>query len=591
MTNDPHAGLLDDLRAFVADEQTAGRERIRQIWHKPIEDKLEKGQSQGFTRLERADNDCLWATLDETESRFREGDLLCLHLGSPFTTAMAYQCTLELEEDERWLLRVRNGASTALDAVSAVGPDGRFYADPDMLDLTPFYTQALEDIAASTAGRDTILPLLAGALPITFDAGDDAFGERTATAEGLNRAQARAVGMALGANQVACIQGPPGTGKTRVLSLIVKLMVERGDRVLVTSHTHMAIHNALNKVHAQGVPTVKIGRETQRKGLSSQIPIHPSFTAWTERPYDGGYAIGATAFATCTQRLAGCGFETVVFDEASQVTLPLALMAMRVAKRFIFIGDDKQLPPVVLSRSILSDEPTSIFAKLTSRQGDHTVMLTETYRMNRWLAAWPSQTFYDGKLASVGDNRERRFRSVAAPAHLRPVFDPAASAVFIPTTDQNALTRSPREAALVADICAAATEGGLPLADIGVVTPFRAQGRLVRNLLARRFGLAAARNVIADTVERMQGQERELVILSLATGSQLFLASIAEFFFQPERLNVAITRCMTKLIVIGPDTGALPDCEQPVLRQWVRWYADMIAHCQRVELQRGDVHP
>jgi DNA replication ATP-dependent helicase Dna2 len=584
MTSAPHAGLLDELRSFVADEQIASRERIRQIWRKPIEEKLEKGQSQGFTRLERADNECLWATLDETESRFREGDLLCLHLGSPFTTAIATQCALELEEDDRWLLRVRNGASTALDAVSAQGPDARFYADPDMLDLTPYYTQALEDIAGSNAGRNTILPLLAGTLPITFDAGDDAFGERTATADGLNGAQARAVATALGANQVACIQGPPGTGKTRVLSLVVRLMVERGDRVLITSHTHMAIHNALNKVHAQGVPVVKIGRETQRKGLSPQIATHPSFAAWTDRPQAGGYAIGATAFATCTRRLAGCGFDTVVFDEASQVTLPLALMAMRVAKRFIFIGDDKQLPPVVLSRSILSDEPTSIFAKLTSRQGDHTVMLNQTYRMNRWLAAWPSRTFYDGKLESVGDNRERCFPRIAAPAHLLPIFDPATSAVFIPTPDRAALTRNPREAELVADICAAATEGGLRLADIGVVTPFRAQGRLVRSLLARRFGLAAARNVIADTVERMQGQERELVILSLATGSQLFLADIAEFFFQPERLNVAITRCMTKLIVIGPDTGALPDCEQPVLRQWVRWYADMIAHCHRVEL-------
>jgi DNA replication ATP-dependent helicase Dna2 len=361
-------------------------------------------------------------------------------------------------------------------------------------------------------------------------------------------------------------------------------MVERGDRVLVTSHTHMAIHNALNKIQAQGVPVVKIGRETQRKGLSSTVATHPSFTAWTERPQNGGYAVGATAFATCTHRLAGCGFDTVVFDEASQVTLPLALMAMRVAKRFIFIGDDKQLPPVVLSRSILSDEPTSIFAKLTSRQGDHTVMLNQTYRMNRWLAAWPSRTFYDGKLESVGDNRERRFPSIAAPPRLRPVFDPAASAVFIPTPDRTALTRNPREADLVVDICAAANEAGLALASIGVVTPFRAQGRLVRTLLARRFGLGAARDVIADTVERMQGQERELVILSLATGSQLFLAGIAEFFFQPERLNVAITRSMTKLIVIGPDTGALPDCEQPALRRWVRWYADMIAHCCRVEL-------
>ena len=64
---------------------------------------------------------------------------------------------------------------------------------------------------------------------------------------------------AFAAKYLACIQGPPGTGKTRVISLIAKQLVEEGHRVLLTSHTHMAINNALNKVAATGVPLVKVG--------------------------------------------------------------------------------------------------------------------------------------------------------------------------------------------------------------------------------------------------------------------------------------------------------------------------------------------
>jgi DNA replication ATP-dependent helicase Dna2 len=572
--------VLEKLRAFVAAEQTASRERLRRIWDRPIREKLELGQSQAFRRLERRDDESLWATLDDaTDSRFREGDLLCLHRGRPFGEAVAFQCALELEEDERWLLRLRNPGA----ALAAAG-DGSCYADPDLLDLTPYYEQTLDEIATSTIGRTTILPLLAGSLPLSFDVGDEAFGERTARAEGLAPSQARAVGLALSANQIACIQGPPGTGKTRVLALLVRLLIERGDRVLVTSHTHMAIHNALNQIQTHGVPAVKIGRDTQVRGLSPEVPCQPTLAAWAERPEAGGYAIGATPFATATRRLLGCQFDTVVFDEASQITVPLALMAMRTGKRFIFIGDDKQLPPVVLSRSILAQEPASIFAKLTSRQGDHTAMLTETYRMNRWLAAWPSRTFYEGKLTAAGAAKERRWGFTPDDARLAPVFDPAASAVFIPTLDRGARTRNRADAGLVAELCAAAVGAGMPLREIGVVTPFRAQGRLVRELLTARFGGAAAREVVADTVERMQGQEREIIVLSLAAGDRGFLASIAEFFFQPERLNVAVTRCRTKLVVIGPDAETLPDCMVEPLRTWVRWYADMIAHCRRVEL-------
>ena len=582
-----HADLLTRLHDFVADEQAAATQKLLDLWSRPLAEKLAHGTSQGFTRLERGDDaTSLWAYVEPGghDSRFREGDLIVLHAGCPLDSPLGRGFSLEAEEDDRWLLR-GNRVASVFDTYLG----GPAFGDPDSIDLTHYFERALQDIALSEIGRDVLLPLLCGELNITFFDSEIREGELVALAEGYNAQQAQAVGMAVGAAHVACIQGPPGTGKTRVLSLIARLLVARGERVLMSSHTHMAINNALNKIQAQGVPTVKIGLPAQTKGLDRTVPACVSLSAWEARPTNG-YVVGATPFSTCNFRLDGFEFDTVIFDEASQITVPLAIMAMRKGRRFIFVGDQQQLPPIMLSRSILCRDSLAIFAALTAADADHTVMLKQTYRMNRWLTAWPSSTYYDGKLIAAGVNRERRLLLSDVPAKLQAVFDPLACGIFMATRDASARTQNLPDARLVVELCEAAVAGGLLLADIGIVTPYRAQGRAIRNLLAQRFGRAAARALVADTVERMQGQERELIVLSLATGDKVFLGHIAGFFFQPERLNVAITRAMTKLIVIGPDVSSLPSLsslsalsalEDQTLQRWVAQYRDLIGTLQR----------
>ena len=77
------------------------------------------------------------------------------------------------------------------------------------------------------------------------------------------------------------------------------------------------------------------------------------------------------------------------------------------------------------------------------------------------------------------------------------------------------------------------------------------------------------RNLIVDTVERMQGQERDLIILSLTTSNPGFAANIADFFFQPERLNVAITRPRSKLIIVGSRFVLNTQTSDPALQETV----------------------
>ena len=136
----------------------------------------------------------------------------------------------------------------------------------------------------------------------------------------------------------------------------------------------------------------------------------------------------------------------------------------------------------------------------------------------------------------------------------------------------------------MAALCAAAIAGGLAPHEIGIVTPFRAQGRTIRRALAERLGWHAAQAIVADTVERMQGQERELVILSLATGNLRFLAAIAGFFFQPERLNVSVTRAMTKLVIIGPELPPEFQAVDDEMARWLDLYRSLLAQARRIEL-------
>jgi DNA replication ATP-dependent helicase Dna2 len=125
-----------------------------------------------------------------------------------------------------------------------------------------------------------------------------------------------------------------------------------------------------------------------------------------------------------------------------------------------------------------------------------------------------------------------------------------------------------------------------------VVAPYRAQGRLIRNLL-RDFvpDAAVRRQLVTDTVERMQGQERDLIILSLTTSNPGFAANIAEFFFQPQRLNVAITRPRKKLIIVGSRFVLNAQTADPALQETVSLLDSLLQSCAYVPLTAQEPSP
>jgi len=454
-----------------------------------------------------------------------------------------------------------------------------------MLDLSGMFLDALDQVGDSLRGREVILPLLNDELTPKVDYAKYERAWETAQAAGLNESQCEALAQSYATDLVHLIQGPPGTGKTYVLAHLVRLLVEDGYRVLVTGLTHRAINNALNKIYKldSALPVCKIGQEGAARDL-----LPPNYLYFVEAEFAEsslGYAVGATPFATRSQRLSNIEFDVVIFDEASQITLPLAIMGMLAGSRYIFIGDDQQLPPVI-SAGTSPMGRASIFTYLNER--GYETMLEETYRLNNILVQWPSQNFYEGRLRPASDVGERRLKLHEIDSKWQFALEPERPAIFLDLGHRNTTIRSQTEAETVVELIQSLLKARIRPTEIGVVVPYRAQGRTIRKLLRQVLSSREIlRELVVDTVERMQGQEREVVLISMTTSNPAFASRLAEFYFQPERLNVSITRPRTKLILIGSShvLRALPD--HPEEDEWVDLLKDLLAHCAQFDISQG----
>lgn len=535
--------LLNRLKHFVLTEAQIQYDALDLQWSKSLSERVAKGWAIEGLQVERFEKGIIRLHCDTNDSRFREGDLLVLHRDNPKDPNALH---VELQYDGGTELEVSLIMGNQL--LLTANPNG-WIADQDWFDSSPFYMDALNTVADSLRGRTIILPLLQGSITPKVDyARYERVVEDLAEA-GLNDGQVEAVAQAYAVDFLHLIQGPPGTGKTLMLAHLAKLLVKDGQRVLVTALTHRAIHNALNKIIQvdDEINICKIGGGHHTGDLN--VPFFETFDASRFGDLNGGYVVGSTPFALLSQKLANVEFDVVLFDEASQVTLPLAIMGMLAANKYIFIGDENQLQPVSVM-AVKENTQKSIFSYLADR-GNET-KLNITYRLNDALAEWPNRMFYNNQLNPSAEAAKRRLQLSGEESRWDFVLDPASPIIFLDLCHRNTTVRSHREAETVVELILALLNHGLSADEIGVVVPYRAQSRLIRSLLRRTIGDEKIWDrIVVDTVERMQGQEREVVLVSFTTSSPAFAAMMADFLFQPQRLNVAITRPRSKLILIG----------------------------------------
>lgn len=433
---------------------------------------------------------------------------------------------------------------------------------------------------------------------------------------GLNDEQNLAVERAMQMQDYLLIHGPPGTGKTSVIAGIVKRLCQQGQRILLAAFTNQAVDNMLKRLDREGFHDyVRLGHDRSVDGaiqgrllkrlIGEQpvrevlrgVPVVASTTAtWSSEKYT------PSAFNGDAHADSFLHFDVAIIDEAGQLTVPAILGALRFAKRFILVGDEKQLPPLVLSKTATeSGLNDSLFALLKHRDYDYMkhhpeaisacVPLKVQYRMNKWISHFASKVFYDGQLTAHSSvaNRVLAVATVSqgfpqeAPSITR-ALDPAHSLVFLDVRGEEERSKvSNQEARTVRELVAGLLARGIAEADIGIIAPYRAQvATLRRHLFSDDIGWRALQldtPLTVDTVDRFQGGERPVIIISFATTVTPEAESqLREHLTNQNRLNVALTRAQRKLILVGNASAleALPIFQR--LLNYCRGMQTVIAH-------------
>lgn len=434
----------------------------------------------------------------------------------------------------------------------------------------------------------------------------------------LNPSQKLAVNYSMREEDFYMIQGPPGTGKTKTSIEIIRQHLLAGKSVLVAADSNMAVdnimlglikhcnvirigespkimdeiqHHTLSqviqrnvkwKIVQDGIDKVQELRTSQRehliankknsKGLShfqicklasrgqSDFGINlkdmQSMAKWIvaqdrikkiqtsidkikseiiNQSIKSASVICTTNTNANNQFLDKIDFDLVLIDEAGQSTEPSCLIPISKSKKVILVGDHKQLPPTILSPEA-KDLSQSMFERMMNNS--RFTLLDTQYRMNPLINEFPSTEFYNGHLRSDGSTIDNDLEQNIFKKPVAFIECPGSEIKKKGATSYYNLDECDAVAKLVVHL----GKQGQNVDDIGIISPYSGQVRELQDRMPF---------IEINSIDGFQGREKNIIIISLvrsnARGSIGFLKDL-------RRLNVALTRAIKQLIVVGDPT-------------------------------------
>ncbi|HHG86338.1 MAG TPA: DEAD/DEAH box helicase [Bacteroidetes bacterium] len=415
-----------------------------------------------------------------------------------------------------------------------------------------------------------------------------------------SRSQGLAIQRAFAAKDFFLIQGPPGTGKTsRVLTyILLHLYRHTTETIVILAFTNKAVEKILQHLdefnQKQGP-----GQQVDYLHLASALKDSPksltvlarkgNFRTVQKKLFSTRVFIGTVAAFQSHQNLipTRLQLDTLIIDEASQLIEPQVAGIIPRFQRFVMIGDHNQLPAITTQREAkckievnhlqkigLTDLSVSFFERLwkqainkaqkggtdAEKWAKSTLVLEEHFRMHKEIADLVNP-YYDNRL-KLGNEKRQTAKLTHETNASNPLVNLLANnrVIFLESPKGEGKSHA-KEAGRVKKLLEAIQEmeGKKfdPTHSVGVITPWRAQ----INRISKEIGNdRQKRRVTLDTVERFQGSERGIIIISLATSEPVFLSILGslmenEFKIEVDRkLNVSISRAEEQLIILGePD--------------------------------------
>ncbi|XP_071792468.1 DNA replication ATP-dependent helicase/nuclease DNA2-like [Asterias amurensis] len=387
----------------------------------------------------------------------------------------------------------------------------------------------------------------------------------------LNTDQQRAINAVLRCQDYSLIIGMPGTGKTTTIVALVRILCACNLSVLLTSYTHSAVDNILLKLIKFGISPLRLGSEHR---------VHSDLRSYSERAvlgtsrsvqqlascFETKLVVATTCLGAKHTLLTRRTFDVCIVDEASQISQLVCLGPLFRARRFVLVGDHKQLPPLVQSNAARQlGMSVSLFQRLGERHESTpsaAVQLSLQYRMNSDIMKLSNTLVYEGRLrcgneavatAKLNLPNWKRVKMeltnddgdnswlINAIQPSTPVCFLTTDKVKFPDEADEKHTVNKVEALLVQRLVNCLKKCGCAQSDIGIISPYRNQCKLLGTMLDE--------HIEVNTVDKYQGRDKEVIIVSFTakdveSGSGFLLEDL-------RRLNVALTRAKHKLILIG----------------------------------------
>lgn len=454
--------------------------------------------------------------------------------------------TIEHIDDEKLVIHIKRGMKSGpLPEVLTIGPGGPINSNPLRDAIYRFAT----DILDGKNNYPAICDILAKASPRIRG---HKKGQRIVNGNDLVAATTDAVvGLT---DSYLFIQGPPGAGKTYTSAHVIVELIRRGKKVGVAANSHKAIHNLLEMIEttaeqagiefggikkssARNDDSVYTGKFIQSEDESDAISLNASLLA-------------GSAWLFAHERFDRY-LDYLVIDEAGQVSVANVIAMGTAARNIVLVGDQMQL-----GQPIQGVHPgnagLSVLDFLLGNQAtvapDRGVFLNTTRRLHPTVCQFISEAFYDGRLLADPANARRCliFKS--------PITGISPNGIhFLPVIHSGCSQKSEEEGRKIKDCFQQLVgqtfvdKGGsarmMSARDILVVSPYNVQVNYLKSLLPSEARVG--------TVDKFQGQEAPVVLLSMATSDAECLPRDIEFLFSPNRLNVALSRAQCLAAVVA----------------------------------------